>query len=154
MIAINNCAEVDLFGQVSSESSGLRQISGTGGQLDFTTGAYMSRGGKGIICCASLFRDKQGNDHSRIVPMLPQGSVVTVPRTQAHLIITEFGKADLAGRTTWERAERLINIAHPSQRDELIRAAEQMGIWRRTQKYDSGRGGFGDKLFEHAVQAV
>ena len=134
MVAINNCAEVDLFGQVSSESSGPRQISGTGGQLDYTTGAYMSRGGKAIICCTSSFRDKQGNLQSRIVPMLPQGSIVTVPRTQAHLIITEFGKADLAGRTTWERAERLINIAHPDKRDELIREAEKMNIWRRTNK--------------------
>ncbi|NPV91923.1 MAG: butyryl-CoA:acetate CoA-transferase [Firmicutes bacterium] len=134
MIAINNCVEVDLFGQVSSESSGPRHISGTGGQLDFTTGAYMSRGGKAIICCTASFKDKQGNLGSRIVPTIPSGSIVTVPRTQAHLIITEFGKADLAGRTTWERAERLINVSHPDKRDELVKAAEKMNIWRRTNK--------------------
>ncbi|NPV90490.1 MAG: butyryl-CoA:acetate CoA-transferase [Firmicutes bacterium] len=134
MMTINNCVEVDLFGQISSESSGPRHISGTGGQLDFTTGAYMSRGGKAFICCTASFKDKQGNLGSRVVPMLPQGSIVTVPRTQAHIIVTEFGKADLAGRTTWERAERIINIAHPDKRDELVKAAEAMHIWRRSNK--------------------
>ncbi|MDH7478932.1 MAG: acetyl-CoA hydrolase/transferase C-terminal domain-containing protein [Syntrophomonadaceae bacterium] len=134
MMTINNCVEVDLFGQISSESSGPRHISGTGGQLDFTTGAYMSKGGKAFICCTSSYKDKQGNLHSRIVPMLPQGSIVTVPRTQAHIIVTEFGKADLAGRSTWERAERIISIAHPDKRDELVKAAEQMGVWRKSNK--------------------
>jgi len=133
-VAINNCVEVDLFGQVSSESSGPRHISGTGGQLDFTTGAYMSPGGKAFICCTSSFRDKQGTLKSRIVPMLPQGSIVTVPRTQAHLIVTEYGMADLAGRNTWERAERLINIAHPDLRDELVLEAEKMNIWKKSNK--------------------
>jgi len=133
-IAINNCVEVDLYGQISSESSGPRHISGTGGQLDFTTGAYMSKGGKAFICCTSSFTDKQGNLKSRIVPLLPQGSIVTVPRTQAHLIVTEYGIADLAGRNTWERAERLINIAHPDLRDELVKEAEKLGIWKKSNK--------------------
>jgi butyryl-CoA:acetate CoA-transferase len=134
VVAINNCVEVDLFGQISSESSGPRHISGTGGQLDFTTGAYMSKGGKAFIACTSSFTDKQGKLQSRIVPMLPQGSIVTVPRTQAHIIVTEYGKADLAGRNTWERTERLINIAHPDLRDELVKEAEKMNIWRKVNK--------------------
>jgi Acetyl-CoA hydrolase len=134
MVSINNCLEVDLFGQVSSESSGTRQISGTGGQLDFATGAYMSKGGKSILCCRSSYIDKQGVLQSRIVPTLPNGSIVTVPRSQTHFIITEYGKVDLAGRSSWERTERLINIAHPDKRDMLIKEAEKMKIWRRTNK--------------------
>jgi len=134
VVSINSCVEVDLYGQISSESSGTRQISGTGGQLDFVTGAYSSRGGKAIICCTSSYRDKQGNLQSRIVPMLPQGSIVSVPRTQAHIIITEYGKCDLAGRSTWERAERIINIAHPDLRDGLIKEAQKMKIWSKSNK--------------------
>ncbi len=133
-ISINACVEVDLFGQISSESSGPRHISGTGGQLDFATGAYMSEGGISFICCNASYKDKQGNIRSRIVPMLPQGSIVTVPRTQAHMIVTEFGVADLAGRSTWQRAEALIGIAHPDLRDELVKEAEKMNIWRKSNK--------------------
>ncbi|MDH7478933.1 MAG: acetyl-CoA hydrolase/transferase C-terminal domain-containing protein [Syntrophomonadaceae bacterium] len=134
MISINACIEVDLYGQISSESSGPRHISGTGGQLDFATGAYMSEGGISFICCNSSYKDKQGNVKSRIVPMLPQGSIVTVPRTQAHCIVTEYGVADIAGRSTWQRAEALINIAHPDLREELIKEAQKNNIWRRTNK--------------------
>lgn len=134
MIAINNCVEIDLFGQVSSESAGVRHISGTGGQLDFTTGAYMSNGGKAFICCTSSFTDKQGKLQSRIVPTLPVGSIVTVPRTQGHIYVTEYGKADVAGRSTWERAELLIGIAHPDLRDDLVKAAEENGIWRKSNR--------------------
>jgi acyl-CoA hydrolase len=135
MISINACVEVDLFGQVSSESSGPRHISGTGGQLDYATGAYMSEGGMSFICCNASYTDKKtGTIKSRITPMLPQGSIVTVPRTQAHLIVTEFGVADLAGRSTWQRAEALINIAHPDLRDELVKEAEKMNIWRKKSK--------------------
>jgi len=134
MISINACIEVDLFGQVSSESSGPRHISGTGGQLDFATGAYMSEGGMSFICCNASYKDKQGNTKSRIVPTLPPGSIVTVPRTQAHMIVTEYGIADLAGKTTWQRAEALINIAHPDLRDDLVREAEKMNIWRKANR--------------------
>lgn len=94
----------------------------------------MSKGGKSILCCQSSYIDKQGVLQSRIIPTLPVGSIVTVPRTQTHIIITEYGKADLAGRSTWERTERLINIAHPDKREELIKEAEKMKIWRRTNK--------------------
>ncbi len=130
-VSINACLEVDLYGQVSSESSGTRHISGTGGQLDFATGAYLSEGGMSFICCNSSYRDGNGNLKSRIVPTLPPGSIVTVPRSQAHCIVTEYGIADLAGRSTWQRAEALINIAHPDLRDELINSAEKMNIWRK-----------------------
>jgi acyl-CoA hydrolase len=135
MVSINACVEVDLFGQVSSESAGPRHISGTGGQLDFATGAYMSDGGMSFICCNAAYKDKKtGEIKSRITPMLPQGSIVTVPRTQAHLIVTEFGVADLAGKSTWQRAEALINVAHPDLRDGLVKDAEKMNIWRKASK--------------------
>lgn len=134
MISINSCVAVDLYGQVSSESSGTRHISGTGGQLDFTTGAFMSHGGKGFICMSSSFRDKQGNLHSRIKPKFTGGDIITTPRTQAFYIVTEYGCVNLAGRSSWERAESLISLAHPDFRDELIRAAEEQRIWRRSNK--------------------
>lgn len=70
----------------------------------------MSKGGKSILCCQSSDIEKQGVLQSRIIPTIPTASIVTVPRTQTHMIVTEYGKADLAGRSTWERTERLINI--------------------------------------------
>jgi len=133
-ISINACLEVDLFGQISSESSGTRHISGTGGQLDFATGAYISQGGISFICCNASYKTKDGNLRSRIVPTLSPGSIVTVPRSQAHCIVTEYGIADLAGRSSWQRAEALINIAHPDLRDELIKDAKKMNIWRKSNK--------------------
>ena len=128
MISINNCIAVDLYGQISAESAGLRQISGTGGQLDYLTGAAMSRGGKAFICMSSTYADRDGTTHSRIVPYF-QGDIVTDPRSQAYYLVTEYGIVNLVGRTTWERAEMLISIAHPDFRDELIKAAEQQKIW-------------------------
>ena len=134
-VSVNNCVEVDLFGQVSSESAGARQISGTGGQLDFVTGAYQSKGGKSYICFRSSFEDKKnGKNASRVVPTLPNAGIATVPRTQVHYLVTEWGKVNLAGCSTWERAERIISIAHPDFRDELIKQAEQLNIWRRSSK--------------------
>ena len=134
-ISVNNCVEVDLYGQVSSESAGTRQISGTGGQLDFVTGAYLSNGGKSFICFRSAFEDrKTGQAASRVVPALPPSSIVTVPRTQVHYLVTEWGKVNLAGCSTWERAERIISISHPDFRDELIKQAETMKIWRRSNR--------------------
>ncbi|MGI6469450.1 MAG: acetyl-CoA hydrolase/transferase family protein [Syntrophomonadaceae bacterium] len=133
-ISINACLEVDLFGQVCSESVGTRQISGTGGQLDFACGAYLSQNGISFICCNSSYQDRDGNLKSRIVPTLLPGSIVTVPRSLTHCIVTEYGIADLAGRSTWQRAEALINIAHPDLREELIKEAEKMKIWRKSNK--------------------
>lgn len=133
MISINACLGIDLYGQVSSESVGTRQISGTGGQLDFVTGASMSRGGKAFLCMQSSFTDKAGVRHSRIVPSF-KGDIITTPRSQAYYIATEYGVTNLAGLSTWERADGLISIAHPDFRDELIKAAEAQKIWLPSNK--------------------
>lgn len=133
MISINSCISADLYGQVCAESAGLRQISGTGGQLDYLTGASMSRGGKAFICMSSSFTGKDGVRRSRIVPHF-QGDIVTDPRSQAYYLVTEYGGVNLAGRSTWERAEGLISIAHPDFREELIAAAEAQKIWRRSNR--------------------
>lgn len=134
VVALNNALEVDLYGQVCSESSGIRHISGTGGQLDFIMGAYRSKGGKGFICLSSTYKDKDGQIKSRIKPTLEPGSIITVPRVVTTYVMTEFGKAFLKGKSTYERAEELIKIAHPQFRDELVKEAQAMKIWRRTNK--------------------
>lgn len=132
-ISINNAVEIDLFGQVSSESSGIKQISGTGGQLDFVMGAYLSKGGKSFICLSSTY-GKTGELKSRIVPTLAPGSIVTAARSCVQWVVTEFGKVNLKGLNTWQRAEALISVAHPDFRDELIMAAEKMKIWRNSNR--------------------
>ncbi len=134
MVAINNALEVDLYSQVCSESAGTRQISGTGGQLDFIFGAFQSKGGKGIISLSSTYTDKNGKAHSRIVPTLHPGSIVTVPRSIVQYVATEYGIVQLKGCSTWERAEKLISIAHPDFRDDLVRQAEEMKIWVKSNK--------------------
>ena len=133
-ISINNAVDCDLFGQINAESAGTKNISGAGGQLDFVIGAYASKGGKSFICMSSTFTDKQGNFVSRIRPTLANGSIVTDTRANAMYIVTEYGVAMMKGRTTWQRAEDLINIAHPQFRDQLIAEAEKMHIWRRSNK--------------------
>ncbi len=136
VVGINNAIEIDLYGQVASESSGIRHISGTGGQLDFILGSYYSRGGKGLICLTSTFTGKDGRPQSRIKPTLNSGTVVTVPRSINFYVVTEYGIAMLKAKSTWQRAEALINIAHPDLRDELIKEAERMKIWVRSNKLD------------------
>ena len=133
-ISINNCVDLDLFGQISSESSGTKHISGAGGQLDFVLGAYLSNGGKSFICCSSTFTDKQGVMHSRIRPTLAEGSIVTDTRANTHFIVTEYGMVNVKGLSSWEKAEAIISIAHPDFRDELIKEADKMHIWRRSNK--------------------
>lgn len=134
-VSINGAVDIDLFGQVSSESSGIHHISGAGGQQDFVLGAYLSKGGKSFICCSSALTDKKtGELKSRIRPTLLEGSVVTATRTNLHWLVTEYGKVNLKGLSTWERAEAIIGIAHPKFRDELIAEAEKMHIWRRSSK--------------------
>lgn len=134
MISINACLNIDLYGQVSSESVGTRQISGTGGQLDFVTGASASEGGKSFLCMSSAYTDKNGVMHSRILPKFTGGEIVTTPRSQAHYVVTEYGAVNLAGKSTWERADALISVAHPAFRDELIREAEKQHIWLPSEK--------------------
>lgn len=134
LMSINNAIEVDLYGQVCAESAGVRQISGTGGQLDFVMAAYLSKGGKSFICLPASFKGKDGSVKSRIVPTLQQGAIVTDPRCVAHMIVTEYGKFNVKGKSVWQRAEGLIGIAHPDTREDLIRAAEAQGIWRRSNK--------------------
>ena len=133
MISINACISVDLFGQVCAESAGTRQISGTGGQLDFVTGASMSKGGKSFICMTSTYKDKTGKLRSRIVPTF-SGDIVTTPRSQTFCLATEYGVVNLAGKTTWERADALISIAHPDLREELVKEAEKLKIWLPSNK--------------------
>ena len=133
MISINSCISADLYGQVCAESDGTRHISGTGGQLDYLTGAAMSKGGKAFICMKSTYTNHEGVRKSRIVPTF-SGDIVTSPRSQSYFIVTEFGAVNLVGRSTWERAELLISIAHPDYREELILAAEKQHIWRRSNK--------------------
>ncbi len=133
-ISINNAIDMDLFGQVNAESAGLKHISGTGGQLDFVMGAYLSKGGKSFICMSSTVTGKDGTVKSRIVPTLTPGSIATDPRSCVHYIVTEYGMVNLKGLSTWERAEALIGIAHPDFREQLIQDAEKMHIWRKSNK--------------------
>jgi len=133
-ISINNAIDMDLFGQVNAESAGVRHISGTGGQLDFVMGAYLSKGGKSFICMSSTVTGKDGSVKSRIVPTLTPGSIATDPRSCTQYIVTEYGMVNLKGLSTWERAEALIGIAHPDFREQLIQDAEKMKIWRRSNR--------------------
>lgn len=116
MVSINSCIEVDLMGQISSESIGLAQFSGTGGQVDYVRGASMAPGGKSIIAVPSTAKN---GSISRIVPFLKEGSAVTTSRNDVQYVVTEYGIADLRGQTLKERAKRLISIAHPDFRAEL-----------------------------------
>jgi len=135
-ISINGAVDIDLYGQVSSETSGIRHISGAGGQQDFVMGAYLSKGGKSFICCSATVRDKKtGEVRSRIRPTLVEGSVATCTRPNTHYIVTEYGKVNLKGLSVWERAEALISIAAPQFQKELFHAAEKQGIWRKCNRY-------------------
>ena len=133
-ISINNAVDFDLFGQINAESAGTKHISGAGGQLDFVMGAYMSHGGKSIVCCSSTFTRKDGTVESRIQPTLAPGSIVTDTRANTHYLVTEYGKVCLKGLSTCERTEKIISIAHPDFRDWLIEEADKMHIWRRSNK--------------------
>ncbi len=134
MITINNILEIDLLSQVCSESIGYQQFSGTGGQVDFVSGALKSKGGHAFLAFTSTYTDKEGNVHSRIKPMLTPGAIVTVPRALTPTLVTEYGKANLFGLSVWKRAEALINLAHPDFREDLIKEAEKMKIWKRSSR--------------------
>ena len=137
-ISINNAIQVDLFSQVNSESlveNGIpKQVSGNGGMFDFVESAYHSKGGKSFICLSSTFTDNNGQIHSRIVPAFDSGTIVTIPRQAVDYIVTEYGAIQLGGCSSWVRAEKLISIAHPDFRDDLIKEAERMKLWRKSNK--------------------
>lgn len=134
LISINSAVEIDLSGQVCSETAGPKIISGSGGQLDFVEGAYNSKGGKSFICLPSTYTDKNGKLYSRIKAMMTYGSVITDTRTGVQYVVTEYGKVNLKGMSSWQRAEALISIAHPDFRDELIEEAKELKIWRKKDK--------------------
>ncbi|TGE33474.1 acetyl-CoA hydrolase/transferase C-terminal domain-containing protein [Desulfosporosinus sp. Sb-LF] len=131
LISINSALEIDLTGQVCSESAGTSMISGAGGQLDFVEASYNSKGGKSFICLPSTYKDKQGQLHSRIKGIMTHGAAITDTRPTVQFVVTEFGKVNLKGLSTWQRAEALISIAHPDFREELIEEAKKQKIWRR-----------------------
>lgn len=122
MVSINSCIEVDLMGQVASETMGLRQFSGTGGQVDYVRGAAMAKNGRSIMAMPSTARK---GTISRIVANLTPGSAVTTLRTDVDYVVTEHGIAHLKGKTLRERAEALIAIAHPDFRSELQKAYDE-----------------------------
>ena len=122
VVAINSAVEVDLSGQICADSIGHRIISGVGGQMDFIRGASLSPGGKPIIALPS--RTKHGQP--RIVPTLKLGAGVVTTRAHVHYIVTEFGVADLYGKTLNERAQALIHIAHPEDRESLERCWREL----------------------------
>lgn len=133
-ISINNAVDIDLYGQINAESAGTKQISGAGGQLDFVLGAYLSNGGKSFICMSSTFTAKDGTVNSRIRPTLANGSIVTDTRANVHYFVTEYGIVNLKGLSSWQKAEAIISVAHPDFRDPLIAEAEQMKIWKQSNK--------------------
>lgn len=120
MIAINSCLQVDMTGQVCSDSIGYNFYSGFGGQVDFIRGAARSKGGKPIIALQSTA--KKGTI-SRIVPRLEEGAGVTTSRGDVHWVVTEYGAVDLHGMNVRERVHALINIAHPDFRGDIEKAA-------------------------------
>ncbi len=130
-VAICNTAQIDLFGQACSESAGLRQISGTGGQLQFIRGAYASRGGKAFLCLSSTY-ERRGKRASRIVARIDDSNVVTTPRTDVMYVVTEYGVVNLKGKSVPERARALIGLAHPDFREGLERAAREYGLTARS----------------------
>lgn len=118
MVAVNSAIEVDITGQVCADSIGSRMYSGVGGQMDFMRGASLSEGGKAIIALPSVTR----NGESRIVPFLKQGAGVVTTRAHVQYIVTEYGIADLYGKTLKQRAAALVAIAHPDHREAIQRA--------------------------------
>jgi len=133
MFSLNQAAQADLMGQINSEQMGLTSptgklyhVSGTGGQLDFVMGSLFSRDRQGFSVIAMY---STHNGTSRIVPILPAGSAVTVPRSMVQVVATEWGVAYLKGLTIKERAIAMIHLAHPDYRDWLEKEAEKLGIF-------------------------
>jgi len=131
VVAICNAAQIDLTGQACSESAGMRQISGTGGQLQFIRGAYASRGGKAFLCLSSKYA-RGAASASRIVARIDDCNIVTTPRTDVMYVVTEYGIVNLKGKSAPERARALIGIAHPDFREDLERAAREYRLTARS----------------------
>jgi 4-hydroxybutyrate CoA-transferase len=139
MVAVNSAIQVDLTGQVCSESIGETIYSGFGGQSDFMRGAAMSKGGRPIIALPSTTHDGR---LSRIVPFLDHGAGVVITRADLHVVVTEYGVAHMLGKNVRERAEALINVAHPDFQESLLAAAHQRGLFGRL--FLGGRGDSGN----------
>ncbi len=121
MVAINSAIEIDLTGQICADSIGTKLYSGVGGQLDFIYGASRSKGGVPIIALPSTAKDL-----SRIVPTLKTGAGVVTTRNHVRYVVTEYGVADLYGKTIRERAQALINVSHPDFKEELTEQAREL----------------------------
>jgi len=125
MVSLNGALTIDLAGQVAADTLDGRQYSGIGGHEDFVAGAAHAAGGRSLICLPST-AEVAGRTVSRLVAVLPEGAIVTTPRHQVDVVVTEWGAAELVGRTTAERAEALLSVAHPEFRDAL---REQAARW-------------------------
>jgi len=125
MVSVNTALQVDIIGQVCSQSIGAKHFSGTGGQLDTHRGAQLSEGGRGIIALRSTARN---NELSTIVPVLTEGAEVTVTSHDVDTVVTEYGVADLKGLCLRDRAEALIRIAHPAFQAQIKEEAMRLGI--------------------------
>ncbi|MBO5494611.1 MAG: acetyl-CoA hydrolase/transferase family protein [Eubacterium sp.] len=146
MVSINSCLQVDLLGQVVSDTVGLNQYSAVGGQVDFVRGATMSRGGRSIIAMPSTA--KKGLI-SRIVPLITEGSAVTTPRNDVNYVVTEYGIAQLKGKSLKDRARELIRVSHPKFRHHLI-----VEFRKRFNEEPFDRNEFKELIFEDNVEAL
>ncbi len=126
MVAINSAIEIDLTGQVCADSIGPKFFSGIGGQLDFVYGASRSKGGIPIIAMPSTNIMKDGTSASKIVPMLKQGAGVVTGRNHVHFVVTEYGVADLYGKSIRQRVKALVGVSHPDFRADLEKQANQL----------------------------
>lgn len=126
MVSVNTAIQIDLTGQICSESIGARQFSGTGGASDFAFGAYHSKGGRGIIAITSTAK---GGTVSKIQPLLTPGAVVSISRNLADYVVTEYGIAKLRERNIRQRVDALISVAHPNFRAQMRRQADALMLW-------------------------
>ncbi|WP_246521473.1 acetyl-CoA hydrolase/transferase family protein [Ornithinibacillus massiliensis] len=126
MVAINATTEIDFYGQCASETVAGKYYSSTGGQTDFGSGVRFAKNGKGFIC---LYSAAKNDTISRIKPILSPASVVTTSKNDVDYIVTEYGIAQLQGKSIFARTKALIDIAHPKFRDELTYEAKKMGFW-------------------------
>ncbi len=126
MVAVNSAIEVDLTGQICADSIGPKLYSGVGGQLDFVYGASRSKGGVPIIALPSVATLRDGTQLSKITAMLKPGAGVVTSRNHVRFVVTEHGIADLYGKTIRQRAQALINVAHPQFREDLAKTAKDL----------------------------